>query len=241
MLDSFQPWTRLVAGDRSFELVTMGSLPRAWQLRIWFGACLSSLGCHAAAPALTETPAPARAVVSRDSGGRRASPEPVLSLRTSLEVSLPDRSQWRVDDEHERWLVARHPATRSELRLRTWTAPRVVRADDCERQARLWRREIPSADEQSVVTRVPLPAPSGFRGDVVVLVSPDPGGAIDGAVLGFGAAVGRCFAVVFTTQAAGDRAEDRLARRLERVVVEVLASVRVLGVEDRGSGLRPER
>jgi hypothetical protein len=165
----------------------------------------------------------------------------VHSVRTSLELTLPNRAHWSIDDEHERWFVARHPATASELRLRTWVAPRIVTAEDCERQARLWRRQIPSIDEESIVTRVPLTAPRGFRGNVSVVVSPDQSGAIVGAAIGFGASVGRCYAVVFTTQEKGDGAEDRLARRLERIVDDVLTTVRVLDVEDRGSGLRPER
>jgi hypothetical protein len=166
------------------------------------------------------------------------------SVRTSLELTLPNLSHWSVDDEHEHWLVARHPATASELRLRTWVAPRIVSPADCERQARLWRRQIPPNDEQSIVTRTPLTAPAGFSGRIDVVVTSNPSGAsgaIDGAAIGFGAAVGRCYAVVFTTQDKGNGAEERLARRLERIVDEVLTTVRVLDVEDRGTGLRPER
>lgn len=153
---------------------------------------------------------------------------------------MPSRAHWSVDDEHERWLVVRHTATASELRLRTWVAPRIVNASDCEKQARLWRPAIPSIDDQNVVTKAPLSAPSGFAGQLSVLVAAVPDGTIDGAVLGFGAKVGRCYAVVFTTQEHGIGAEDRLARRLELVVDDVLSTVKVLGVEDRGSGLGPE-
>jgi hypothetical protein len=152
---------------------------------------------------------------------------------------LPSRPRWRVD-ERDRWLVARHLATGSELRLRTWPAPRIVTAEDCERQARLWRREIPPVDEASVVATEPLTAPIGFRGRFSVLVAAGAGGTIDGAVLGFAAKVGRCYAVVFTTQESGNGAENRVARHLAQIVDEVLSSVKVLSVEDRGSGLRPE-
>lgn len=221
----------------------MGSLPvragcSAGLCCSWI--CLLTLSCHSAPPIAAR--APKRPIVSRPhTPAHESHPTRVRSVRTSLELTLPNRAHWTVDDEHERWLVARHPATSSELRLRTWVAPRIVTAEDCERQARLWRRQIPLTDEQSIVTRLPLTAPRAYRGDLSVLVSPDQSGSIVGAVIGFGASVGRCYAVVFTTQDKGDGAEDRLARRLERIVDDVLTTVRVLDVEDRGSGLRPER
>lgn len=205
-----------------------------------FGALapLLLLGCHrrpAATPNHARTSPEPRRVL-------RASPPGVVrSTRTSLELTLPSRSHWQVDDEHERWLVARQPVTHSVLRLRTWVAPRTTRPDDCERQARLWDPKIPRSDEESVVTKGPLRAPPDVVGDVIVSVVPAPGETIEGAAVGFGASVGRCYAVVFTTQERGSAAEARLARRLELIVDHVLPTVKILRVEDRGSGPTPDR
>lgn len=160
----------------------------------------------------------------------------VESRRQSLVLTLPMRESWRIDDAVEPWFLARHAATGSELRLRTWPAPRQVRAEECQTQARLWRPSIPPIREEAVVRRK-LSAPAAFSGEVVVGVEPG-GDGLEGHVLAFGATVGRCYAAVFTTRASGPGSEDTLGRRLVLIVEAVLPRVRLLGVEDRAKAVR---
>jgi len=154
----------------------------------------------------------------------------VESPRQSLAVRLPQRDAWRTDDAQP-WFLARHPATESLLRLRTWLAPRLVRPEECEQQARLWLPAIPPTRAEAVVRR-PLRAPEGFSGEVVVGVEPGHEG-LEGHALAFGADVGRCYAAVFTTHASGSGSEDVLGRRLVLIVEGVLERVRRHTIEDR--------
>ena len=160
----------------------------------------------------------------------------VESRRQSVVVRLPVRAAWRIDDDAEPWFLARHPATESELRIRTWSAPRQVRPEECQAQARLWRPSIPPIEDETVVRRR-LRAPDAFFGEVVVAVAPGVSG-LEGHALAFGASVGRCYAAVFTTRVTGPGSEEALGRRLVLIVDGVLGRVRVLGVEDRADAAR---
>jgi hypothetical protein len=163
----------------------------------------------------------------------------VASRRQSLVVRLPMRATWRVTDDDEPWFLALHAGTGSELRLRTWLAPRQVRPEECQAQARLWRPSIPPIDDEAVVRRR-LRAPSDFSGEIVVGVAPGESG-LEGHALAFGASVGRCYAAVFTTRVSGPGSEEALGRRLVLIVDGVIGRVRVLGVEDRADAARESR
>jgi hypothetical protein len=154
----------------------------------------------------------------------------VESRRQSLVVRLPQRDAWRLDDRQP-WFLARHPGTGSELKLRTWLAPRLVRPEECEDQARLWLRSIPASHPEAVVRRR-LRAPAGFSGELVVGVEPGNEG-LEGHALAFGAGVGRCYAAVFTTRVSGTGSEDALGRRLVLIVEGVLERVQERKIEDR--------
>jgi hypothetical protein len=195
-------------------------------------ALIACAGCAAKAPAAAPAkprPAPVAPVLSAgeltDAGWAE-----VESLRQSLVLRLPQRAAWRVDDQTT-WFVARHAASESELRLRTWLAPRLVRAEQCQEQARLWLPSIPPLREEAVVRRA-LRAPDGFSGEVVVGVEPVSEG-LGAHALAFGASVGRCYAAVFTTRASGIGAEDVIGRRLVVIVEGVLERVRRRGIEER--------
>lgn len=161
----------------------------------------------------------------------------VTSLRQSLELPLPVRNDWAVDDR-EPWLVARHRATHSELRARTWTAPRLVQPADCEAQLRLWRPSLPPTGADTAAVRRPLDAPEGFRGSIVAGVVEDASG-LQGYALAIGSTIGRCYAALFTTHAAGGGSEQAIGRRLAIIVDGVLSRVRTRSVEDRALDSRP--
>ena len=157
----------------------------------------------------------------------------VESQRFLLELPLPDGSSWRVDDASERWLVARHDASDSVLWARGWRAEGVVNREGCEREARLFRRDLPSFAEGVVDERV-LGVPEGFDTAVRVVVRSAPAGeALEGYAVAFGANVRRCVALVYLTRETGTGAESRLGERLEMVVDGVFARVRSRSIDDR--------
>ena len=195
----------------------------------FIGAALLS-ACSASAPA--EAPrqvepkiaqaAPSRAAL-RDAGWGVFG-----SRRFSLAVPVPMRDGWR-KSETRNWLSLRHPASESELLLRTWRAVRSAGADDCETEARTILPRLPVLDETNAVEQTRVDSPRGFDGRLGVAVEAD-GRRIRGYVLLFGASVGRCFAGVFTTH--GDD-ELEIGDRLELIAHGVFPRVRVAEVEDR--------
>ena len=161
---------------------------------------------------------------------------PFRSARFALEVRLPQREQWRVDDRSEPWLVATHGASTSSLLVRAWRAARLAKPDDCEAQARAWRKSIPEASPDSIVDEANAAVPEGYSTHVLVGVHPaaDEPDAIDGYLLAFGATVRRCYALVFTTRGRGEGAEAEVGDRLGLVAGGILRTLRMRGVEDRG-------
>jgi hypothetical protein len=164
--------------------------------------------------------------------------EDVRSLRHSLELPLPARAAWTLDDRSDPWFVARHEATSSELRARIWTAPRLVQPAECEAQARRWRPELPPSEGEAAVVNRELTAPEGYRGQVVAGVLAE-GGGLRGYALAIGAAIGRCYAAEFTTHASGTGAEQAIGRRLATMIGGVFARVRVRGIDERALDARP--
>jgi len=151
-----------------------------------------------------------------------------------LVVKLPQRTAWAVDDQTSRWLLLRHPPSQSELRVRTWRAARLVRPEECERQARLWRPGIPMPSADTALDRRKLFQPRGYVTRAVAGVRPvGRTGALEGFVLAFGATIGRCFAFVYTTHARGTGAEAAIGDRLALVADGVLPAVRIRSIDDR--------
>jgi hypothetical protein len=200
-----------------------------WLLGVSGALALS--GCAAAPPkppaaeARTQAPSPSDFL---DGPTRRVRSQ-VLDF--PVELTLPDKERWQIA-EGPTWLVAEHRSSSSQLAIRTWRADRTVRRGECEAQARLGRPTIPIVREEAVVDRRPLLAPADFNSELVVGVEPNALG-ISGYALAFGASVGRCYAVVFTTSVSDKDAELEVASRLGLVVDRVLSLVRVLGVDER--------
>lgn len=178
-----------------------------------------------------------------DSPAPPSAPEPeleasewgaIVSVRQSLELSLPERKSWRVNDVATPWLVAQHEPTRSELVARTWRAPRRVKRDECEKQARLWRPGIPAAPAESVMETRQIDAPEGFHSELTVGVEPTgQPGHLRGFAMAFGATVGRCYALVYTTHAFGPRAEAAIGRRLALVADHIVPRARFRSIDQR--------
>ncbi len=200
-------------------------------------------GCSASsrAPARAAAPGPTAAATATEPSPPASRPAlqaqswgAVTSLRFSLVVKLPEHRAWQVDDHTSHWLLLRHPASDSELRVRTWRAARLVRPDDCERQARLWRPEIPTPTADTALDQRQLASPAGYTTRVVAGVQPSrQSGTLEGFVLAFGADVGRCFAFVYTTRASGPGAEASIGDRLALIDNGVLPAVRMRSIDDR--------
>lgn len=165
----------------------------------------------------------------------------VVLSRHSLSVALPDAAGWQPIEPSEKWWAVRHASSRSELRMRAWTAPRRVSPAECERQARSWRPQIPVASPETIVQAHRLDAPRGFDTHVVVGVQALAPTQLEGYALAFGAGVGRCYAAIYETRAEGANAERAVGERLAVVVDGIFASVRLRSVDDRGPGPAPSR
>jgi hypothetical protein len=166
----------------------------------------------------------------------------LVSARFAIRLPLPSAARWTVDDSRESWLVARDPATHSELRLRAWRAPRRVAPADCEAEARSWWPAMPRPDPEEMLDQADVAIPPGLvmRRTSAVYATPDQAG-VAGFVLGFGAMTGRCVALVYLTSELGPGAAARVGARLATVADGMFARVGFNRVEDRGQAARPER
>jgi hypothetical protein len=195
------------------------------------GACATA----AAAPPQPVPVAPAAEPISApapelDDGGWGLAD----SKRHSLEMPLPDRASWSLDDSTTPWFVAVHERTRSELSARIWRAGRLVRPSECERQARLWKPAIPGVGAESVLEARRLSAPPGWTTELTVGVERvGAGQELRGFALAYGATVGRCYAFVYTTFATGAGAQASIGRRLAIVADEIVPQVRMRSIDER--------
>lgn len=199
------------------------------------GVCVLALllpGCASTAPEL-QSPRVGTAEPELDSGlesGLR-----ILEAREQgLELPLPDAAAWRRDPRERHSWVARHLRSSSQLVLRAWRYEAIARPEDCEQQARLWRRELPTfapADQIEQSERLL----AGYRSRLTVGVreSPREPGRLLGHVLAFGSDARRCLLLSFSTTATGAAARSVVARRLAIVETTVLQGLRRLDIEGR--------
>jgi len=155
-----------------------------------------------------------------------------VSRRFALGVPLPERARWSVDDARAPWLVAVHPESRSELRLRTWKAARRVLPSECEAQVRLWRPTLPPIIEETSILEQRIDAPPGYVTELHVGVRNAAGG-VEGFAMAFGATVGRCFCALFTTRASGSEAEQVLGARLSLLADGTFPRIVERTIDDR--------
>ncbi len=166
----------------------------------------------------------------------------LTSLRFAVRLPLPSAARWSVDDRREPWLVARDPATHSEVRLRAWRAPRRVAPADCEAEARASTPRLPRPQAEDVLDESKLETPSGLHTHRLSAARASPDGqTIEGYVLSFGAATGRCLALVYLTRDEGRGAAARVGARLAVAADEMFARAGFRTVDERGEELRPER
>ncbi|HEV8244500.1 MAG TPA: hypothetical protein VGP93_01900 [Polyangiaceae bacterium] len=159
--------------------------------------------------------------------------EHLLVTAQGLRLRVPDRPAWRVVNSGT-WSLLIHDRTHSSLLLKLWSAPRLVRKEECAAMARLGRRDLALLEEEELVERRPFSAPAGFDAELRVGVR-EAGGELHGFAQVFGAGIGRCYVAAFETVARGPVREKEIGRRLGLFVEAVLASVEVRNIEQRVS------
>lgn len=154
-----------------------------------------------------------------------------------LEFPLPDAAGWRLDGRERHSWVARHLPSSSQLVVRAWRFEDIARPEDCERQARLWRRELPRLAPSEQIAEAEQLLAGAYRSRVTVGVrraKREPGRLL-GHVLAFGSDARDCLLVAFSTTATGASARAVIAKRLAIVERTVFQRLRRLDIEGRVS------
>jgi hypothetical protein len=154
-----------------------------------------------------------------------------------LELLLPNPEGWRVDPTEKFSWVVRHRRSESALVVRVWRADAIARPEDCERQARTWRPDLPRLDASEIVqasrprlagdydARLTVGVRSAARAPNEVRLS--------GYALAFGSAARSCLLLAFSTLAEGSSARRSIADRLALIVPTAFLRARRLGIERR--------
>lgn len=197
------------------------------------GVCwgMAAIGC---APP-PEPPRRAEAASSASAGTLGGGWGHIEATGQGLELDLPDADGWRHDGRDARAFVAVHAATRSRLLVRAWSADAVARPEDCERELRELRPELPVlAPEQRVEERA-LRVAGDHAARLVAGVLPSPGStsALAGHALLFASDGRRCLALVYSTSAEGEAAPRILGERLGAMTRVTLEGVRRLDIHQR--------
>ncbi|MEY4544885.1 MAG: hypothetical protein RL685_1080 [Pseudomonadota bacterium] len=212
-----------------------GARKGAWVMRGIAAGVLGCLlqACSAAqqAPPPAPLPATGRALDSGLQSGLRI----VEAEGQGLEFPLPDAAGWRLDKREQHSWVARHLRSSSQLVVRAWRAEDIARPEDCERQARLWRKELPRLTPGEQIEQSERLLGGLYRGRVTIGVRSaqrEPGRLL-GHVLAFGSDARSCLLIAFATTAAGAAAHSVIAERLAIVEGTVFQRLRRLDIEGR--------
>jgi hypothetical protein len=152
------------------------------------------------------------------------------SREFGFRMPVPDVHSWTARDAPRRWWSLEHPASRSTLWLRSWRAERRVSREQCREQVYLWQGDLRSSGEPLLDTR--LARPRGFDVNLVAHVQPGSPAGLTLLAVAVGANVGRCYAAVLVTHAAGGGADSELGRRLRLFVDGTLNQVELISLEE---------
>ncbi|HEU4578133.1 MAG TPA: hypothetical protein VFS67_07755 [Polyangiaceae bacterium] len=216
------------------------ALARRQRARIGVGLFCATL--HAACAA---QPGPARSPAAAN-GSAEAPPATGFGagLRTieargqGLAFPLPDPAGWRRDTREQHSWVALHQRSSSRLVVRAWRFDGIPGADGCERQARLWRKDLPQLAPSELVAQSERLLAGAYRARITVGVreaaSSTPERLV-GSALGFGSDARECLMIAFSTSAAGPGARRVIAERLAAIAGTVFERARRLRIEERVS------
>jgi hypothetical protein len=131
-----------------------------------------------------------------------------------------------------------HRQSESRLVVRAWQHDSVARVEDCERQARLWRPDLPELEPAGVVDVRQATLAGSYESQVRVGVLAH-GSELFGYALAFGSDARSCLMLAFSTAASGPGAARVIAERLSIISRGVFERVRRLGINDRVITPRP--
>ena len=195
-----------------------------------YGACASP-------PAAPHSAAQENAAQEAPGSGFAAGLRTIEAKGQGLAFPLPDPTGWRLDRREQHSWVALHRRSSSQLVVRAWHFEGIPRVDDCERQARLWRSDLPQLAPSEVVLENERLLAGAYRGRVTVGVraaasSPE---RLFGSVLGFGSDARDCLMLAFSTSATGPGARQAIAERLATIAGTVFERARRLQIKERVS------
>lgn len=184
---------------------------------------------RASAPVVSE---PATTRLDSDFGLVEATGQGIL-------LSLPDADGWRRDARETRTWVARHAATESRLLVRTFRADGVARWDDCERQMRLWRPDLPVLAAEARADTRRLRLDGDFSGQLLTTAAEGPAHAVTGHAMLFASDGRQCLCLAFSTSAEGSSAASIVGARLASVARLSFERARRIPID--ANVRRPER
>lgn len=195
------------------------------------GAALQACATAHQPPPPAPLPATARPLDSGLQSGLRI----VEAQGQGLEFPLPDAAGWRRDKREQHSWVARHLRSSSQLVVRAWRSEDIARPEDCEQQARLWRKELPRLTPAEQIERSELLLGGVYRGHMILGVrsAPREPGRLLGHVLAFGSDARSCLLLAFSTTASGAASSAVIAERLAIVEGTIFQRLRRLDIEGR--------
>ena len=192
-----------------------------------FGACaVVALAC--AAP---ETqPGPLAPVVEPPGARLDGGFGLVEAAGQGIRMLLPDVDAWRRDPRETHTWVVSHAASRSRLLVRFFRSDGVARGEDCERQMRLWRPDLPLLPPERRADTRRLRLDGDFAGDLVSGTESSAGAVVGHALL-FASDGRRCLCFAFSTSAEGEGAASVVGARLASIARVSFERARRIGIE----------
>jgi hypothetical protein len=192
------------------------------------------LGLFACAPAVEPT-APAAAHSEPLASGFEGGLRTIEATGQGLELSLPDAAGWRHDPRQRATWVATHAATGSILLARSWRADEIARPEDCEREMRLWRPDLPvlRSEERLESRQVSLAGGYVASFTTAARATAAPGRPVLGHAQLFGSDGRACVCLAFSTSARGADAARAVGDRLAVVSHLVFERARRIGIDAR--------
>ena len=204
------------------------------------GVCAVFAGAGLACAAAETRPAPSAPAVAAPAARLDADFGIVEATGQGILMPLPDADAWRRDPRETRTWVVSHAASQSRLLVRAFRADGVARADDCERQMRLWRPDLPAPPPGGRAETRGLRLDGDFAGQVLTFAEgPAVSHAVTGHALLFASDGRQCVCLVFSTSAEGANAASVVGARLGSVTRVSFERARRIGIE--ASVRPPER
>ena len=212
--------------------LSRGALSAA--LVVSWGLCCapsSAPSSTAAAPLAPATNGPGSSAEAGFADGFRR----IEARGQGLTFPLPDPRGWRLDKKEVHSWVARHQGSASELVVRAWQFDGIARPEDCEREARSRRPDLPELTPSEIVESSTQTLADSYRAQLLVGVrEASPGSSeLRGHALAFGSDARRCLMLAFSTTASGPRARWVVAERLSTVTHAVFEHAHRLDIESR--------